>query len=229
VDYSLSNWPFGNYWCKTVQYLINATVYVSIYTLCLMSLDRFLAVVYPYNRIRSERNTIISILILWIIILVINLPVFHAHGLQEYTYNERNLTSCTFTDNEFMEWHFFHISFFTSGYLMPLIFISILYLLMLIRLWKSNLIQSKESTRGKKRVTRLVLVIVACFAILWLPIQTILLLKSFRLFEATTNLTIALQISAHIMAYASSCVNPLLYAFLSENFRKSFRKVGLLN
>lgn len=28
------------------------------------------------------------------------------------------------------------------------------------------------------------------------------------------------------MAYTSSCINPLLYAFLSENFRKAFYKVG---
>ena len=100
---------------------------------------------------------------------------------------------------------------------------------MLLRLWKSNLAQSTESKRGKRRVTRLVLVIVACFAILWLPIQTILLLKSLNHYTAQTHLTIALQICAHILAYASSCVNPLLYAFLSENFRKSFRKVVKLD
>lgn len=190
-----------------------------------MSLDRYLAVCFPVNRIRSERNTIVSIISIWVIVLVTCLPVFHAHGIFEYTDNGRNLTSCMFIDENFMAWSTFHISFFTSSYLMPLIFISILYFLMLLRLWKSNLTQSVESKRGKKRVTRLVLVIVACFAILWLPIQTILLLKSLKLYQSVTHVTIALQISAHILAYASSCVNPLLYAFLSENFRKSFRKV----
>lgn len=191
-----------------------------------MSLDRYLAVCFPVSRVRNERNTIVSIVALWLVVLLANLPVFHAHGIREYEYNGRNLTSCTFLDdNEFMVHSTFHVSFFTSGYLMPLLFISVLYFLMLLRLWKSNLAQSSESKRGKRRVTRLVLVIVACFALLWLPIQSILLLKSLKLYEATTHWTIALQISAHILAYASSCVNPLLYAFLSENFRKSFRKV----
>lgn len=191
-----------------------------------MSLDRYIAVCFPVNRIRSEKNTIIAILLIWVIVLVTCLPVFYAHGIKEYMDNGRNLTSCMFkSGNDFMTWSTFHISFFTSSYLMPLIFISILYFLMLLRLWKSNLAQSLESKRGKKRVTRLVIVIVACFAILWLPIQTILLLKSLNLYETTTHLTVALQISSHILAYASSCVNPLLYAFLSENFRKSFRKV----
>ncbi|KAG5681740.1 hypothetical protein PVAND_011149 [Polypedilum vanderplanki] len=226
VDYSLSWWPFGEFWCKTVQFLIFCTAYISIYTLVLMSLDRYLAVCFPVSRVRNERNTIISIFALWFIVLLTNLPVFHAHGINEYVYNDRNLTSCTFLDdNELISWSTFHVSFFTSSYLMPLLFISILYFLMLLRLWKSNLTQSSESKRGKRRVTRLVLVIVACFAILWLPIQSILLLKSLKMYEATTHLTIALQISAHILAYASSCINPLLYAFLSENFRKSFRKI----
>ena len=40
-------WPFGLLWCKTVQYLIYTTNFFSIYTLILMSMDRFLAVVYP--------------------------------------------------------------------------------------------------------------------------------------------------------------------------------------
>lgn len=47
TDYVLNHWPFGLTWCQAVQYLIYVTSYVSIYTLILMSFDRFLAVVFP--------------------------------------------------------------------------------------------------------------------------------------------------------------------------------------
>lgn len=194
-----------------------------------MSWDRFIAVVYPVSRVRSERNTIYSIIILWVIVILTNAPVFHVHGTLDYTYNGKNFTSCTFTHgNDFLAWDTYHTIFFITSYLVPLIFISILYCFMLLRLWKSNLSQSAESKRGKKRITRLVLIIVAAFAALWFPIQIILLLKSKELYSSNTHLTIAIQIVAHILAYASSCVNPLLYAFLSENFRKSFRKVIII-
>ena len=227
VDYSFGNWPFGNLWCQCVQYLISVTAYISIYTLVLMSLDRFLAVCYPVSRFRNEKNTLLSIAILWITVLIINLPLFFAHGLRFYSEGEQNFTSCTFIEgNSFLTWSSFHITMFASSYLIPLILISCLYLFMILRLWQSNLTQSKESKRGKRRVTRLVIIVVACFATLWLPIQTILLLKSLHIYQATTHFTVALQIVAHILAYASSCINPLLYAFLSENFRKSFRKVS---
>lgn len=215
VDYTLNRWPLNETCCKVAQYLVVVTAYISIYTLVLMSMDRFLAVCYPVSRIRNERNTIISICVLWIVVLVINLPAFYAHGLQGFEEGGRNLSMCNFIKNDFISHSTFHISMLVSSYLLPLILISGLYLFMLMRLWRSNLTQSKESRRGKRRVTRLVLVVVACFALLWLPIQTILLLKSFKIYKSETHLTIALQISAHCLAYTSCCINPLLYGMSS--------------
>ena len=40
TDFVLPYWPFGNIWCKVVQYLIIVTACASVYTLVLMSLDR---------------------------------------------------------------------------------------------------------------------------------------------------------------------------------------------
>ena len=53
-------------------------------------------------------------------------------------------------------------------------------------------------------------------------------MKSLGLYD-TTRLTVIIQIFSHVLAYTNSCVNPILYAFLSENFRKAFRKVSLNN
>lgn len=82
TDYILRAWPFGDYWCKIVcnfffvkliffllnffiyfkvQYMIVVTCHASVYTLVLMSLDRFLAVVHPIRSmsLRTERNAIL--------------------------------------------------------------------------------------------------------------------------------------------------------------------------
>ena len=60
---------------------------------------------------------------------------------------------------------------------------------------------------------------------MWGPIQLILVMKSLGFYAADTHVLIALQICSHVLAYSAACINPLLYAFLSDNFRKAFKKV----
>lgn len=70
--------------------------------------------------------------------------------------------------------YFLQIFFFLTSYAIPLALICGLYLVMLMRLWKGVAPGghvSAESKRGKKRVTRLVVIVVAVFAICWFPIQ----------------------------------------------------------
>lgn len=83
IDYVAHEWPLGNAWCKIDQYLIIVTAMASIYTLVLMSLDRFLAVVYPISSrsFRNEQNALIAVTVLWILILSIAIPVIFAHGV----------------------------------------------------------------------------------------------------------------------------------------------------
>lgn len=98
TDYILPFWPFGDTWCKMVQYLIVVTAYASVYTLVLMSLDRFLAVVHPIASmsVRTERNAILAIGITWVVILLSSIPVFLFHGEVTYIYSSTEHTACVF-------------------------------------------------------------------------------------------------------------------------------------
>ncbi|XP_062124596.1 allatostatin-A receptor isoform X1 [Drosophila sulfurigaster albostrigata] len=230
IDYVTMNWPFGTLWCRTVQYLIVVTAYASIYTLVLMSVDRFLAVVHPIRSrmLRTEHITKIAIFTLWAVVLTISMPVTFAHDIVTLHDNNTNITMafCRFTDNDWLHVSTYQVTFFTTSYLLPLMIISGLYVRMIMRLWRqgSGVRMSKESQRGRKRVTRLVVVVVIAFASLWLPVQLYMLLRALEVYTSTTMFTVILQVIAHTMAYTSSCINPLLYAFLSDNFRKAFYK-----
>ncbi|XP_043471916.1 allatostatin-A receptor-like isoform X4 [Leptopilina heterotoma] len=223
TDYVLPFWPFGNIWCKVVQYLIIVTACASVYTLVLMSLDRYLAVVHPIASmsVRTETHAFIAICILWAVILTVSIPALIIHGEEMDISSSENLTACRILPQ--FNWPLFQVSFFLSSYVVPLTLIIGLYICMLLRLWRGSRI-SAESRRGRKRVTRLVVVVVGVFAFCWLPIQLILVIKSVDKYPLTTP-TIMLQIASHVLAYTNSCVNPFLYAFLSENFRKAFRKI----
>lgn len=230
-DYTLNYWPFGDIWCRIVQYLVIVCAYASIYTLVLMSLDRFLAVVHPITSIsvRTERNAYIAICLTWVVILLACVPALFAHGMQVHgTYS-----ACMFRSNDGYSWPAFQICFFMSSYVVPLSLTFVLYVLMLKRLWFGATPGgrvSADSVRSKKRVTRLVVVVVVVFAVCWCPVQVVLVLKSVGAYGANMNPPrIVIQIASQILAYTNSCVNPFLYAFLSENFRKSFRKIILCN
>lgn len=81
-DYVLDEWPYGDIWCRVVQYLIVVTAHASIYTLVLMSLDRYLAVVHPIASmvIRTETHTMRAIFVMWFLILTSAIPVLYIHG-----------------------------------------------------------------------------------------------------------------------------------------------------
>ncbi|XP_045124465.1 LOW QUALITY PROTEIN: allatostatin-A receptor-like [Portunus trituberculatus] len=227
-DYILPSWPFGSIWCQTVQYLTYVTAYASVYTLLLLSLDRFLAVVHPITAlsIRTERNALYAICCSWILILTSCIPLYLCHGIKKQNFDGKVYIHCGFLDEDYNHMAF-HIGFITTMYFVPLAVIVVLYLMILNRLWYGVVPGGKssaESVRGKKRVTRMVVIVVVTFIVCWFPIQLVLLLKSLGIYEMTT-IKIIMQIAAQVLAYINSCVNPILYAFLSDPFRKAFRKV----
>lgn len=228
-DYAVGHWIFGDTWCKLNQYLIVVCALSSIYTLVLMSVDRFLAVVYPIEciRIRTSRNTLYAILVKWIIILLMSTPSARMHG-EIRIYDDGNW-QCRFLMNDFNAIHF-QIIFFLASYLLPLSLIGVLYWALLNKLWYGNKpVGHRESTKmleSKKKVTVLVAGIVIVFAICWFPIQMMLIMMRLQIHEITINY-VALQVFAHILGYMNSCVNPIVYAFASENFNNSFKRSNL--
>ena len=49
TDFVLPYWPFGDAWCRIVQYLITVTACASVWTLVLMSLDRSVLILFIIN------------------------------------------------------------------------------------------------------------------------------------------------------------------------------------
>lgn len=145
--------------------------------------------------VRTESNAIMAVLILWLVIVLSCIPAFFSHGVDVYVHHDRNTSVCLFQKNynqvafqvrnqilkKVIRHTFFNhrifllqVSFFLTSYVIPLALICGLYLFMLLRLWRNAAPGgrvSEEGRRGRKRVTRMVVVIVAIFAISWFPIQ----------------------------------------------------------
>lgn len=69
-----------------------------------------------------------------------------------------------------------------------------------------------------------VLVVVVVFCISWLPHHVVHMWVEFGTFPLN-QASFVLRVAAHCLAYSNSSVNPVIYAFLSENFRKAYKQV----
>lgn len=70
-------WEFGSVACKLVHYLSSVNMYVSIYLICLMSMDRWLAVSKPFlsQRLRTKQTLLLLLLVVWVLAFVLSLPM----------------------------------------------------------------------------------------------------------------------------------------------------------
>lgn len=102
------------------------------------------------------------------------------------------------------------------GLIVPLIVIAILYGLIIHILRKNS--KGKQVAKGKKRVTRMVSAVISSFVICWTPMQIYLISTHHN------QVLISFAIISQSLVYISACINPILYAFLSEPFRKAFQE-----
>nr|XP_020451952.1 somatostatin receptor type 5-like isoform X1 [Monopterus albus]XP_020451953.1 somatostatin receptor type 5-like isoform X1 [Monopterus albus] len=78
--------------------------------------------------------------------------------------------------------------------------------------------------RSERKVTRMVVVIVVVFVLCWLPFFIINMVNLVVIIPES-SITAGIYFFAVILSYVNSCANPVLYGFLSDNFKQSFRKV----
>ncbi|XP_047106271.1 allatostatin-A receptor-like [Schistocerca piceifrons] len=85
---------------QVVQYLIVVTCYASVYTLVLMSFDRYLAVVHPVSSmgLRTQRHALSAIAVTWVVILAACAPVYTSHGVVGYDFEKIHHTACVFLE-----------------------------------------------------------------------------------------------------------------------------------
>lgn len=232
VEYAMTTWPFGRIWCKVVNFLTYVSAYVSVYTLVVMSLDRYLAVVHPLSSMsyRTQMNMVRILFALWGIVLGGHVPLLFQFDVVSYDYLGQHRSACLnkyISQNGVYASRLFYGSFFIFGYVIPLLLICILYGFILKILFYGEVpggSQKAKRIRSNHRVAKKVVIVVIIFALCWLPIQIIFILQTFVLESLPLSLLVAQMIS-NCLAYINSCVNPILYAFLSKKFRQSFRNL----
>jgi hypothetical protein len=121
----------------------------------------------------------------------------------------------------------FTIYSFMINYLLPVSLICILYVKILLRLFRLKrqhcfAYSSRTKKRTHKRITKMVLAIIVCYMVSWTPYWFVQLFHYVyqHLFNRTNSLVLAIiSHSAQVIAYFSSALNPLIYSYMNESFR----------
>uniref|UniRef100_UPI00398F80B2 somatostatin receptor type 2-like n=1 Tax=Pristiophorus japonicus TaxID=55135 RepID=UPI00398F80B2 len=225
IQVALAHWPFGQAACRVLMSVDGINQFTSIFCLTVMSIDRYLAVVHPIRSSRWRKPRVAKLVngAVWFISLLVILPIMIYSGVQ----TRQGRSSCTITwpstDNS---WYMaFGIYTFVLGFFLPLTIICLCYLMIIVKVKASGIrVGSSKRKKSEKKVTRMVSIVVAVFVFCWLPFYTFNFL-SLAVEVKPTQAMKGLYEFVVVLSYANSCANPILYAFLSDNFKKSFQNV----
>jgi len=122
-------------------------------------------------------------------------------------------------------------TFFMFAYLVPLSVIAVFSLCILRYISRHRgpvtVAAAADNTRTsakKRQASRLLVLVVVIFAVLWLPLHIHLLVFYFGN-TSDSPFYLVLSVLWNCLAYANSCVNPLIYDHMSKDFRDAFREV----
>ncbi|XP_016296317.1 somatostatin receptor type 2-like [Sinocyclocheilus anshuiensis] len=226
IQLSLLHWPFGSAICRVVLTVDSMNQFTSIFFLTVMSFDRYLAVVHPIKstKWRKPRMAKTISLAMWGVSLLVNLPIMIYSGVNTKRNEAR---TCTMLWPEPQNTYYTAFIFYTFflGFFLPLIVISMCYLLIVIKVKSSGMrVGSTKRKRSERKVTRMVSIVVVVFILCWLPFYVFNVTSVTGTVPTTTVLKSTFDFVV-VLGYANSCANPILYAFLSDNFKKSFQNV----
>ncbi|XP_073240380.1 galanin receptor 2a-like [Porites lutea] len=224
----------GSITCKALFYVMPVFISASVFTMMLISFDRFYAVFFPLKEKFFQKPKVLSAII-WIFSFGLMTPyvlMFQTkeiqpgvyYCIQEWPWAPPNDTGLTETYKVLKS---FHICVFVLVYALPLSITIIIYSLICRKFWLSKIpgnvtdIKLAAEKRLKRKVTRLLVITCVVFAVCWFPVYVNHYFWFVRP-DQSHKLPLKVQLLFNWLAHANSALNPCLYILLNEKFRKAF-------
>ncbi|KAK7939952.1 hypothetical protein WMY93_003278 [Mugilogobius chulae] len=222
IQNTLQSWPFGPFTCRLVLTVDSINQFTSIFCLTVMTIDRYLAVVHPIRSSKWRRPQVAKIIngTIWALSFLVVLPVVIFSNIQK----KGGTCNIAWPEPSNIWRAAFIIYTSTVGFFVPLLIICFCYLLIVFKIRSSGKKVHATSTKRRKserKVTHMVIIVVALFVLCWMPFY---LLNIINLLVALPPDYQGLYFFVVVLGYANSCANPIVYGFLSDNFKRGFRK-----
>ncbi|XP_046695947.1 leukotriene B4 receptor 1 [Silurus meridionalis] len=221
--YSLAwSWVFSEVMCKAMVYIIYACMYASIFLITIMSVERFLAVRFPFTSVTWRKKQMLNkiLLVVWVASFLLSIPVIITQTLDEHN----GQMQCLFREYESNTQEAVLLLLETLvGFVIPFFILVLCYGCLYSRI-------TEMSFRSKRKSTLLIASVVVVFALCWIPHHITNLLSLVQLVEVRENIKDvidAMYMISSSLVFVSSTINPVLYVFAARSFRTSLRDTGI--
>ncbi|KAI1900373.1 hypothetical protein AGOR_G00049290 [Albula goreensis] len=242
LDNIITGWPFGSLVCKMSGMVQGISVSASVFTLVAIAVDRFRCIVYPFKQKLTISTSTLIIVIIWVLAISIMCP----SGVMLQVTKEQSIRVFLGDGNRTNPFYWcrenwpnqemrkiYTTVLFANIYLAPLSLIVIMYARIGITLFKTAVPTGGKPghenrhtvSKKKQRVIKMLLVVALLFILSWLPLWTLMMLSDYASLTEHQYRVINIYIYpfAHWLAFFNSSVNPIIYGFFNENFRRGFQ------
>ncbi|KAK3510122.1 hypothetical protein QTP70_026838, partial [Hemibagrus guttatus] len=221
--YSLAwSWVFGEVTCKAMVYVIYACMYASVFLITIMSVERYLAVKHPFKMLHWKNSNAMRLILAgaWILALLLGLPAILTRSLESID----GVYHCLFSDFGSVPLEVFFTCLETLiGFVIPFLTLAVCYVKVASQLRHMH-------RNNKQKSAFLITAVVVAFALCWLPHHVMNVINVAYLLGAHSleEVSEAAGFISGALAFISSSVNPLLYAFAARSFQGSLRKSAMV-
>ena len=220
--------------CKALFYVVPVFISASVFTMMLISFDRFYAIFHPLKGKFFRKPKVLSSTI-WVLSFGLMTPyvlLFQTIETQPGVYccvqrwpwappNDTDLSET------YRVLKIFHICVFVIVYALPLSITIITNCLICRKLWLRKIPGNVTDTnlaaekRLKRKVTRLLVITSVVFTVCWFPVYVNHYFWYIRP-DQSHKLPSKVQLLFYWIAHANSALNPCLYILLNKRYRKTF-------
>lgn len=219
--FSGNNWMLGPEMCRFLTAIFFCNIYCSILLMMAISIDRFLAVVYPMQSLswRTPRRASALCIAVWIIAIVGMIPLLITE--QTMWVPQLNITTCHDLIDIYIVSNIFR--YYASAisvifFFIPLIISTTCYVC-IIRNLSSSTIAAKPDK--KRRAILLSIAVLCSFIVSFGPTNTLLLMQNvgFSQDQHLESFYFA-QILAVSIGTINCCIDPLIYYYASSKCQR---------
>lgn len=213
--------------CKTVYFIHETALSVSIFSAVCISGERFVAVVRPLKTLaKNSKPARYLIALNWIISSAMRIPILVANQTAEscgHIYCDLFLDRVFWAGSSAV----YHKINLIGMYATPLGMMVALYTVTIVTLKNrdrpGNSVASETtqpSDRVNKKVSRMVLVVITAFLLCWMLFFIISVMQSYDIDIPCNVLYFRL-----LLAHFNCALTPMLYALFSENYKREFKNI----